>query len=75
MSGPTTPTEQGKLEARVTFTLEKFDGEHAPGDGKEPVEIRTGGDGLPLLLTRENGVDLPVPRVLVNADGTKPEIP
>jgi phage/plasmid primase-like uncharacterized protein len=29
------------------WKLEKFDGEHVEGDGKEPIEYIEGGDGLP----------------------------
>ena len=58
----------GKMRISTEFMLEKFDGEKVQGDGKEPVEIIQGGDGLPTYLTRENGVDLPVPRMLKEAD-------
>ena len=34
------------------WRLEKFDGEHEPGDGKKPVEIIEGGEGLPTTVTR-----------------------
>lgn len=58
---------------KTEFTLEKFDGDKVPGDGKEPVEIIQGGDGLPTFLIRENGVDLPVPRMIKEADPTELE--
>jgi hypothetical protein len=29
------------------FVIEQFDGEHVPGDGKRPIAILVGGDGLP----------------------------
>lgn len=38
------------------WVLEKFDGEKTPGDGKRPVAILTGGDGLE---TRELTPDHP----------------
>ena len=75
MSGPTTPAPLGPsvdtpgVKTRIDkFTLEKFDGEKVPGDGKVPVEIIEGGDGLPTLLIRKDGVDLPTPEVLKEAD-------
>lgn len=73
MSGPTTPAplppgDDGPLVVVQTFILEKFDGEKVPGDGKVPVEIIEGGDGLPTLRTRKDGVDLPEPEVLKQAD-------
>lgn len=61
--------EVPQLNARVLkMTLEKFDGEKVPGDGKEPVEIIEGGDGLPTMMIRENGVDLNPPRQLHGVD-------
>lgn len=63
--------EVPELNARVLkMTLEKFDGEKVPGDGKEPVEIIEGGDGLPTMMIRENGVDLNPPRELHGVDLT-----
>ena len=75
MSGPTTPVPPGPqvdtpgIKARIDkFTLAKYDGDKVPGDGKVPVEIIEGGDGLPTLLIRKDGVDLPIPEVLKEAD-------
>ncbi len=67
--------DTGKAKIRTEFTLEKFDGEKVQGDGKEPVEILQGGDGLPTYLTRENGIDLPVPRLIKEADLTELQQP
>lgn len=39
--------EMPKVEVKGNFRLEKFDGEHVPGDGKLPVEIIEGGDTRP----------------------------
>lgn len=36
---------------RIDYTLEKFDGEHVPGDGKVPVEIVRGSE--------INGISMP----------------
>lgn len=61
--------EVPQLNARVLkMVLEKFDGEKVPGDGKEAVEIIEGGDGLPTMMIRENGVDLNPPRELHGVD-------
>jgi hypothetical protein len=39
------------------WKLEKFDGDHIEGDGKEPIEVLEGGDGLPTIhYVRANGV-------------------
>lgn len=65
----------GKTRIRTEFVLEKFDGDKIPGDGKEPVEILKGGDGLPTYLTRENGVDLSEPRLVKEADLTETQQP
>lgn len=77
MEGPG-KSDRTKLEPRVLkMTLEKFWGEKVPGDGKEPYEIIEGGDGLPTMMIRENGVDLEEPRELHGVDladlGSKPE--
>lgn len=57
------------LNAKVLkMTLEKFWGEKVPGDGKEPYEIIEGGDGLPTMMIREDGVDLNPPRELHGVD-------
>jgi hypothetical protein len=61
--------EVPKLGARVLkMTLEKFWGEKVAGDGKEPYEIIEGGDGLPTMMIREDGVDLNPPRELHGVD-------
>lgn len=58
-----------QLNARVLkMTLEKFWGEKVAGDGKEPYEIIEGGDGLPTMMIREDGVDLDPPRELHGVD-------
>ena len=65
----------GETRISTEFVLEKFDGEKVQGDGKEPVEILKGGDGLPTYLTRENGIDLPVPRLVKEADPSEIDQP
>lgn len=65
------PEIRSDLGVSVDYTLEKFDGEKVPGDGKEPVEIIQGGDGKPTFLLRENGIDLDPPRMIKEADETE----
>ena len=61
--------EVPKLGAKVLkMVLEKFWGEKVAGDGKEPYEIIEGGDGLPTMMIREDGVDLIPPKELHGVD-------
>ncbi len=61
--------EQSGMKAKVKkMVLEKFWGEKVPGDGKEPYEVIEGGDGLPTMMIREDGVDLDPPRELHGVD-------
>lgn len=44
--------EDVKLKMRVTWKLEKFDGEAPlPGEHKLPVEVIEGGDDLPTVVS------------------------
>ena len=44
-----------RMKFKETFRLEKFDGEKVDGDGKQPVEIIEGGDGLDTIKTMADG--------------------
>lgn len=44
-----------RMKFKEAFKLEKFDGEKVPGDGKVPVEVIEGGDGLDTVMTKADG--------------------
>ena len=44
-----------RMKFKETFRLEKFDGEKVDGDGKQPVEVIEGGDGLDTIKTMADG--------------------
>ena len=44
-----------RMKFKETFRLEKFDGEKVDGDGKQPVEIIEGGDGLDTIKIMADG--------------------
>ncbi len=60
--GKMMPDVTGELDVSLDFTLEKFEGEKVPGDGKEPFQILKGGDGKPTMIVRDDYVDLDEPR-------------
>ena len=46
-----------QLKQIVTWELRKYEGEAPrPGEHKEPIEIITGGDNLPTLVSKPQGV-------------------